>query len=176
MASPHPGRIARIVRRSVFSLSVVALAAWTAAACGAEAAAKTAPAYQDVLIKHVPFIVQEPDFCGEACAAMYLQKLGRKVDQDYVFNQSGLDPLQGRGCYTKELAAALTKIGFRIGPVWHRMPAREAAQAVESQWRAVHADLLAGIPTDRLHALQRPAAARPSTSASCWATTRPPTR
>ncbi len=147
MVSPHPSRVARIVRTSVFSLSALALAGWTAAACGAETAAKTAPAYQDVLIKDVPFVVQEPDFCGEACAAMYLQRLGRKVDQDYVFNCSGLDPLQGRGCYTKELAAALAKIGFRIGPVWYRMPARDAAQAVEAQWRAVHADLLAGIPT-----------------------------
>ncbi len=122
---------------------------WTAAACGAEATRRRRRPRptRSVLIKDVPFVVQEPDFCGEACAAMYLQKLGRRVDQDYVFNQSGLDPLQGRGCYTKELAAALTKIGFRIGPVWYRMPARDAAQAVEAQWRAVHADLLAGIPS-----------------------------
>ena len=106
-----------------------------------------AHAYQSVLIKNVPFIVQEPDFCGEACAAMYLQRLGRKVDQDYVFNQSGLDPLEGRGCYTKELAAALTKIGFRTGAVWYRLPAQGAAAALETQWQALYADLLAGIPS-----------------------------
>ena len=100
-----------------------------------------------MLIKDVPFIVQEPDFCGEACAAMYLQKLGRHVDQDYVFNQSGLDPLDGRGCYTKELAAALTKIGFRTGPVWYPIPAQGAAQAVEAQWQAILRRSVAGIPT-----------------------------
>jgi hypothetical protein len=147
MLPPHPGRIARIVRKGVFSLSAAALAAWTAGACGAEAAAKAAAEYQSVLIKGVPFVVQEPDFCGEACAAMYLQKLGRKVDQNYVFDQSGLDPLEGRGCYTRELAAALKKIGFRTGAVWHRIPAPGADQAVQAQWRAVHSDLLAGIPT-----------------------------
>ncbi len=80
------------------------------AANAAPAAAKApAPAgYQSVLIRDVPFVRQKPDFCGEACAAAFLQKLGYAVDQNWVFNQSGLDPLLARGCYTKELAAALT--------------------------------------------------------------------
>jgi hypothetical protein len=108
---------------------------------------KPAPRYQDVLIEGVPHVRQKPDFCGEACAAMFLQKLGRPVDQDYVFDRSGLDPMEARGCYTKELAAALRDIGFEIGPVWHKVEVAKQAAGVESQWRAVHADLAAGVPS-----------------------------
>lgn len=103
------------------------------------------PRYQDALIQGVPFIRQKPDFCGEACAAMYLRHLGQPVDQDYVFDQSGLDPLEARGCYTRELAAALRHIGFRIGPVWHKAPTARLAESLESLWKALHADLQLGI-------------------------------
>jgi hypothetical protein len=117
---------------------------------GWKAKESAANPYKSVRIDGVPHVRQKPDFCGEACAAMYLQKLGCKVDQNYVFDQSGLDPLLARGCYTKELAAALTRIGFRTGPVWHQVPvakqARQAAQ-VEPLWNALHADLAAGIPS-----------------------------
>ena len=34
-----------------------------------------AQVYQDVLIKEVPHVKQKPDFCGEACAEMFLKKL-----------------------------------------------------------------------------------------------------
>ena len=46
---------------------------------------------------------------------MHLRKLGHKVDQDFVFNQSGLDPALGRGCWTKELAAALRENVENVG-------------------------------------------------------------
>jgi hypothetical protein len=105
---------------------------------------RPAGAYAGVLVNGVPHIRQKPDFCGEACAAMYLQKLGRPADQDYVFDCSGLDPILARGCYTRDLAAALENIGFRIGPVWHKIPAGEPA---EPPWRALHADLLKGTPS-----------------------------
>ena len=113
------------------------------------AAAERPPAavYKSVLIRDVPHIRQKPDFCGEACAAMYLRKLGRPVDQDYVFDQSGLDPLQGRGCYTKELAAALRNIGFRIGPVWYKVAKAKQSEQMEAQWKSMHADLSAGVPS-----------------------------
>lgn len=78
---------------------------------------------------------------------MYLRKLGQPIDQDYVFDQSGLDPLEARGCYTKELAAALAKVGFEIGPVWHRVPVAQASRALEKLWQAIHTDLLAGVPS-----------------------------
>jgi len=101
----------------------------------------------NVLIRDVPHIRQNPDFCGEACAAMYLRKLGQPVDQDYVFDQSGLDPLKGRGCYTPELAAALRNIGFQVGPVWHKIPVAGADDALEALWKKLHGDLVAGVPS-----------------------------
>ena len=104
------------------------------------------PAYKSVLIKNVPHVRQKPDFCGEACAEMYLGKLGHKTTQDDVFNASGLDPLEARGCYTKELAAALRAIGFSTGDVWHRVPAG-SDEAMRAEWRALHSDLVAGVPS-----------------------------
>ena len=100
--------------------------------------------YASVRIDGVPHIAQKPDFCGEACAAMYLQKLGFDVDQDYVYDQSKLDPALGRGCYTKELARALQRIGFEIGTVWYTVPAKAESQALDDQFQAVLDDLQAG--------------------------------
>jgi hypothetical protein len=106
-----------------------------------------APAYRSIVIRDVPHVVQRPDFCGEAAATMWLQKLGRNLTQDDVFNASGLDPLEGRGCYTKELARALVNLGFQPGPVWYPVTAAGAAEQVEKQWQALHADLLSGVPS-----------------------------
>ena len=100
-----------------------------------------------VRIESVPHIQQRPDFCGEACAAMALAKLGYKIDQDDVFDQAGLDPVLGRGCYTKELRAALVRIGFDVGPVWHQASASHAEAEMEIQFRALHTDLAAGVPS-----------------------------
>ena len=102
---------------------------------------------QTVVIKGIPHIRQKHDFCGEACVAMALQKLGMAVDQDYVFNQSGLDPLVGRGCHTKELAHALGRIGFDIGPVWHSISPQRAKIDLEKQWRILRAHLAEGTPS-----------------------------
>src|SRR5215470_11054123 len=78
-----------------------------------------------VLIEGVPHVVQKPDFCGEACAEMYLRKLGFKtIDQDRVFEHTGLDPALGRGAWTRELKPALERIGFDVGPVWASIDAR----------------------------------------------------
>jgi hypothetical protein len=105
------------------------------------------PAYRSVCFRDVPHVVQKPDFCGEACVEMWLQKLGRKLTQDDVFNASGLDPLEGRGCHTKELAKAMANLGFHPGPVWHPAAAADKAEQAEKQWQALHADLLAGVPS-----------------------------
>jgi hypothetical protein len=144
-------------------------------AASASSPAKAAVRYADVLIKDVPHVVQKPDFCGEACAEMALKSLGSRIDQDEVFNQSGLDPALGRGCYTRELAAALERIGFKIGDVFTRItpaaaststaarpadksadkaaeksamrPSDKAAAEIEAQWAALYADLVRGIPS-----------------------------
>ena len=139
-----------------------------------EPAAKAAPAHQSVLIKDVPFIVQEPDFCGEACAAMYLAKArppGRSgLRLQPVGPGSAGRPgmlYQGTGRRADE-----DRLPHRPGVVPRFRPARQPGRR----------DAMAGDPRrpagghshDRLHALQRPAATPPSISASCSATT-PPT-
>lgn len=102
--------------------------------------------YKDVLIKDVPHIKQRNDFCGEACAAMYLQKLGFNHTQDDVFNASGLDPLKGRGCYAAELKNALAKIGFKTSKVSYYIDANDADTEIESQFKKLYADLQKSIP------------------------------
>ena len=104
--------------------------------------APAGPDYSSVRIEGVPHIRQRPDFCGEACVAMWLGKLGVKgADQDWVFARSGLESALGRGCRTAELRKALASIGFEPGRTWHR------AAAAERQFAALHADLLHGIPS-----------------------------
>ena len=100
---------------------------------------------ETTLLRDVPHVAQKPDFCGEACAAMALQHLGHDVTQDDVFNLSGLDPLLGRGCHTRELHTALTRIGFRVGPVWHKIEAAKSAGALNAQLAALRRDLAQGI-------------------------------
>ncbi len=114
------------------------LPAWS---CTKEASADTS---KNSLIEGVPHVKQKPDFCGEACAEMYLKKLGEEIDQDYVFDRSGLDPALGRGCYTAELARSLERIGFHIGPVWNPLVSKEK---VSSELEALLADISKGIPS-----------------------------
>jgi len=108
--------------------------------------------WETVVIKDVPHVKQKPDFCGEACAEMWLRKLGKNADQDYVFDQCGVDPVLARGAWTPELAAGLRKIGFQIGDVWHKIdPGKPeqpaAAGGAEAEWRALLADLRKGVPS-----------------------------
>lgn len=111
------------------------------------AAAAKPVRYASVWNKDIPHVRQKPDFCGEACVEMYLKKLGARYDQDYVFDQSELDPALGRGCYTAELAKALSKLGFKTGPVWATVPRATAARDLDAQFAAMHADLVAGVPS-----------------------------
>lgn len=108
------------------------------------ASARGSEELSSILIRDVPHVRQKPDFCGEACLAMALQKHGVKADQDFVFDQSGLSPLLGRGCYTKELAQATTAVGFRIGKVWYRFPVGEADRSLDQLFQVIHSDLKKG--------------------------------
>jgi hypothetical protein len=101
----------------------------------------------DALIPGVPHVTQRPDFCGEACAEMWLRKLGKDATQDDVFALSGLDPALGRGVNTDELARALRRMGFEVGPVWYPVDPARGAQGVAEQFRALHADLVRGVPS-----------------------------
>jgi hypothetical protein len=107
--------------------------------------AKLRSTYEDVLIEKAPHVKQRSDFCGEACGEMYLRKLGADIDQNDVFNQSGVDPLEGRGCRTAELARALKALGFEIGDVWYKVAADKADEQIERQFAAMHTDLTEGI-------------------------------
>jgi hypothetical protein len=121
------------------------------AATSAGAAAAGAPAsgasYRSVLIERVPFIRQQPDFCGEAVAASALRALGRPYDQEDVFAFTGMDPARGMGATTRELKVALDAIGFKTGGGWALVAADEAAPGLERQFAALHADLGRGIPS-----------------------------
>jgi hypothetical protein len=121
---------------------IVAMPLSAVLACGAAAANETT-----VRIDGVPAVRQKPDFCGEACAAMALQKLGKAADQDWVFDQSGLDPVEGRGCRTRELAEALRRIGFDCGKVWESARASAAETEMEKRWRTLYEDLKKGVPS-----------------------------
>ncbi len=98
------------------------------------------------LLEGVPHIRQKPDFCGEACVAMWMQKLGLKATQDWVFEQSTLNPVMGRGCYTRELVDTLQRIKFKPGPVWTTVR-RGDPKAVAAQFQALVEDLRRGVPS-----------------------------
>ena len=110
------------------------------------AAKRVASSCKSVKIDGVPHVLQKPDFCGEACVEMYLNKLGHKITQDDVFNASGLDPIHARGCRTVDLARALTALGFKPGKTWYVVKAN-AKQEIREQWQGLHTDLLKNIPS-----------------------------
>jgi hypothetical protein len=105
------------------------------------------PRYRDVLIQGVPHIRQKPDFCGEACAAMALQRLGHPYTQDQVFTATEVNPAKGRGAIARELVRGLKRIGFEVGSVWHTIRRARAKSQLDEQFRRLHADLTAGVPS-----------------------------
>ncbi len=94
-----------------------------------------------------PFEKQKPDFCGEADVSMALKRLGHDVSQDQVFAATGLDPTLGRGAYADDLARGLRVLGVEPGQVWFRIDPTKASSQVDSQWRALHRDLVKGQPS-----------------------------
>lgn len=104
-------------------------------------------ALPSVLIRDVPHVRQKPDFCGEAATASWLGALGQRSDQDAVFDASGMDPARGMGVTTRELEAALVRLGFRPGKVWHAVRAASAAEELGRHFAALHADLARGVPS-----------------------------
>lgn len=105
------------------------------------------PALSTVLIERVPHVTQKPDFCGEAVVASWLGALGQPVDQDDVFDVSGMDPARGMGVTTRELAAALTRLGIETGPVWYSVSAERAESELAQRFAELHADLARGVPS-----------------------------
>jgi hypothetical protein len=106
------------------------------------------PASQDlILIRDVPHVKQKPDFCGEACIAMYLQNLGYQISQNQVFNCSNVDPVLGRGMVTKEMKPTMELLGFKPGSVWYKVGVKNLAEDMENQWQLLLTDLKKAIPS-----------------------------
>jgi len=103
--------------------------------------------YRSVEIAGVKHVRQKPDFCGEAVAASYLNKLGKDYTQDDVFALSGIDPARGMGATTREMKTALERIGFATGAVWYTVAANEADAQLERLFADMHDDLLRGVPS-----------------------------
>jgi len=100
-----------------------------------------------VVIEHVPFVRQKPDFCGEACVEMASRRLGKTYDQDAVFAATGLDPALGRGAYTRDLVRAVNALGYRPGDVGTTIDAHDPAPGLDAAFAAMHADLVRGVPS-----------------------------
>ena len=126
--------------------AVVLLLFATCCVIGLPSRASAIP-YVSVMLRDIPHIQQETDFCGEACAEMILKKLGTQWTQNDVFNASEVDPTEGRGCYSADLARALKRIGFDTGQVFYSIEASHSTDELEEQWRLLHADLLQGRPS-----------------------------
>jgi len=133
------------VHRSILIVALaLVFAAFASPYAVADSSSVVIPASRSVLISDIPHVLQKPDFCGEACVAAWLNKQGIAIDQDAVFNRSGVDPVLGRGCYTKELAAAMRNLGFNPDKVWYSVQANDASAQLDALWQRVRADLDAG--------------------------------
>ena len=105
------------------------------------------PGLATVLIERVPHVTQKPDFCGEAVTASWLGALGKPIDQDDVFDVSGMDPARGMGVTTRELANALTRLCIEPGQVWYSVAADRAESDLDQRFAELHADLARGVPS-----------------------------
>ncbi len=126
---------------------------WTATAPAVGLAAKpsgkssrNAATLTSIRIKDVPHVRQKPDFCGEACVEMWLKKLKYDIDQDAVFNVSGVNPALGRGCHTIDMARAMRNLGFEPGSVRYQIDANSTSH-LERKFVELHSDLKKGIPS-----------------------------
>ena len=139
-----PKQIANLRPRRSLSSFLLCFCAWLILGT-TFAFAEPAPRDQDNLyVADIPFIAKKPDFGGEACLAMFLRSKGFDVDQDYVFDSSNLDPLQGRGCHTKDLVTAARQMRIEPGRVWHSISSK---QDLINFWETVKSDLTKRQPT-----------------------------
>ncbi|MBN1556423.1 MAG: C39 family peptidase [Phycisphaerae bacterium] len=129
------------------SLVVGSLATFLDAQESPKAAASRA-VRRSVVIQGVPHILQKPDFCGEACLAMWSKKSGYKVSQNWVFGAAGVCPELGRGAFAPELYRAIQGFGLDPGPkeqAWAKMNPTQADAELNAQFDAMLADLHQGV-------------------------------
>lgn len=134
------GRFQRIML-----IIVVQLAALVTVSCSEQIAV---PKFSgnEIYIQNVAFVPKKPDFGGEACVAMWLNTIGTNIDQDYVYDLSEVDPMQGRGCNTAELAKAVQKLGIDPGEVWLNLDQSKAREQLDQQLANLKTDIEANIP------------------------------
>jgi len=113
---------------------------------GPSSSAIPALPYASVTIDGIPHVQQRPDFGGEACLEMALRWQGSSVDQDQVFEASGLDPSLGRGVHAQELRVAIEHLGFAPSDASGTVAANDPGP-LEAQWAALHTDLLRKVPS-----------------------------
>ena len=113
------------------------------------------PVDKTVLIEGIPHLRQKPDFCGEACIAMYLKKLGYKVTQDDVFNLSGVEPALARGCVTKDMERVLKSVGFKPGIVRYKIDPRKIQRSIGGSVEYFACQFARWYPIDSMYALRR---------------------
>ena len=113
----------------------------------ADPVSEPAPRWASVLLEGAPHVRQKPDYCGEACAEMALRRLGVEIDQDAVFDLTGVDPALGRGAWTRELKVGLEAAGFVVGPVWSEVDVADLDRQMDARWTSLHADLMRGVPS-----------------------------
>ena len=141
--------------RLLFPLGAYLLSACVSSPFGSEPKAKEKPTpaqglpqeqQQSLLLEDIPHVLQQPDFCGEACVEMVARSAGQSIDQGQVFALTGLDPAKGRGAYAPELALALDALGFERGEGWFEVPANDL-DAIAAEWAVLYERLERGIPS-----------------------------
>lgn len=101
---------------------------------------------EGIYIPDLVFVPKKPDFGGEACVTMFLNSLGCSIDQDYVFDRSGVDPVFGRGCTTVELVNAVNQLGIDPGPVWIKISRDQLDQNFSKEMENLQKDIADSIP------------------------------
>lgn len=131
----------RVCRTVVFSVAILILSSCsTSNAC--EVGNVGEP--ESVLLNDISFEPKKPDFGGEACLSMFLRSVGVNASQNDVFNGAGVDPMLGRGCFTRELVSAAKAFGIEPGRVWYE---GDTARDANLYWNTIWEDLQAGRPT-----------------------------
>ena len=100
----------------------------------------------DIRIAGLEFVPCKPDFGGEACVEMAMGIHGNTLDQDFVFDQSGVDPMEGRGCTTRELLGAIKTLRVDPGQVWIPVDPNDPEAQFMQQMNELKNDLQQNVP------------------------------
>ena len=100
----------------------------------------------DIRVAGLEFVPCKPDFGGEACVEMAMRLHGNTLDQDFVFDLSGIDPLEGRGCATRELLRAVKALRIDPGEVWLSVEQGNWERQFLRQMEELKVDLSQNVP------------------------------